>query len=90
MLGHQAGSIDVGDLLFTHTAEDTLEHGERDDARVVLGQVTLVADLELRRHTLGEAREQASQCLGKWEERLDRLGRLVRIDVHRERHEIAG
>ena len=57
-------------------AEAALEQRQREDARVVVGDLALVLDLEAVRQLPAERREHAAEVLGQGQERAHRLGRL--------------
>ena len=90
VLDDELRCVDVRNGLVAHRTEDPLQHRQRQDAGVVLGEVAFVADLQLRRHTFGQAREQPAERLTQRQERLDALGRFGSVDVDGEWHELAG
>ena len=68
----------------------TLQHRQREDARVVVGQLALVLDLDQRRDAVVQALEHRAQPLGQREEGLHVLGGFAGGDVDGEGHEVAG
>ena len=89
ILGH-LWRVHVGDRLVADGPEESLHRGERENARVVPGDLTFGADLERRWRTTHERGKQTAEPFGEREERAKCLVRLGRVDVDGERHEVAG
>ncbi len=86
----QLRGVDVGDGLVSGHREQALEHGQRQDPGVVIGQAALELDVERGRKLPGQGGPEPAQALGQRQPRPNRLGNLGRGDVDREGHELPG
>jgi len=87
--GHRRG-VHVGDRLLRRAPEEAAHRRERDDAGVVGADFSARLHFDfagIARHHVGE---EPAETLGQRNEGLQRLVGFGRIDVHRERHEVAG